>query len=311
MKTVNTNEMLETVRECDLCHSPRPFITLADEYVGEDTLLGQIGGTGRYETVLCAECGWVFKPRVLTSVQLRRLYSDVGGDATYDPVAAQSNRRRSQKLFQLVRRYINLDQDTLDILDVGGGIGQVSQSFSQEGHRVHLLDVATQVPIHPAMLIHNTTLSEFQSSQRFDVVLMNHVLEHLWSPTSTLLKVGNLMKQGAILYVEVPFELYTPYIKKKLGDPCHVGYFSLAVLEHFLEKTGFSILLLQRTLGRYNATGVMVIQAVARKAAGGAEGALSTDRKGWLKSALEMFHPHQVVLILLRMKSRLFGTRES
>jgi SAM-dependent methyltransferase len=109
----------------------------------------------------------------------------------------------------------------------------------------------------------------FSSSMRqgtFDVVVMNHVLEHVFSPTSLLEAAHRVMKADGVLIVEVPFELYTPLVARHLGDWRHVGYFSRATLRQFLEKSGFALDRLALEEGHYGVRRLPVIRAVARKA---------------------------------------------
>jgi hypothetical protein len=96
---------------------------------------------------------------------------------------------------------------------------------------------------------------------------MNHVLEHVFSPTEFLTAANHVLKEEGILIVEVPLELYTPLIAKRLGDWRHVGYFCRATLRQFLEKTGFVVEHIALEKGRYEARCLPVIRAVARKTA--------------------------------------------
>src|SRR6185436_6978988 len=105
------------------------------------------------------------------------------------------------------------------------------------------------------------------SDQLFDLVIMSHVLEHVWHPTNFLRVATSLVKPGGYIYIEVPFELYTPLVRKKLGDPCHVGYFSIHTLRRLVEKTELRPLFVARALGYYNSRRVMVLQALCQRSA--------------------------------------------
>ena len=75
----------------------------------------------------------------------------------------------------------------------------------------------------------------------FDLVVMNHVLEHTTSPTDTLLTIKSLLKPGGAFVVEVP-NVEAPGSRiSHFFHAAHHYAFSPATFERLARKTGFSI----------------------------------------------------------------------
>ena len=48
------------------------------------------------------------------------------------------------------------------------------------------------------------TLDEFETDDKFDLVFMSHVIEHVLDPVATVAKIRTLLKPGGVLYLETP-----------------------------------------------------------------------------------------------------------
>jgi 2-polyprenyl-3-methyl-5-hydroxy-6-metoxy-1,4-benzoquinol methylase len=300
---------IEILGTCDLCGGSGPFWTLAAEDPRANRILQHIGiAAERYTTVLCPQCGWIFKPGKLSEAQIDRLYSAQGGERTFRAENPEPS-LRAQELHGLLGQFIDITR-TLRILDVGGGVGQVSMAFARNGHEVHIVDIGAGTPLHPAMQVHRCALADFHPGRLFDLVLMTHVLEHVWSPTEFLGLAKSLTRPGGYLYIEVPFELYTPIVKRKLGDPCHVGYFSLHILRRLLAKVALTAVFAERCLGRYNARRVMILRALASNSGEAGAAASTVLLPAWMRTMAEMFHPRQLVYALIHFVRVVIARRQ-
>jgi len=154
---------------------------------------------------------------------------------------------------------------TMRVLDVGGGVGQASFAFAENGNEVHILDIATGATLHPRIVVHASSLEAFQTDVQYSVAVVAHVLEHLWSPSTALKKIRDLLVLDGVIYIEVPFELYTPLVLRKPGDVAHVGYFSRRSLKAFLTNAGFGDIATTFRLDTYGLRKVVVISALAKK----------------------------------------------
>lgn len=74
------------------------------------------------------------------------------------------------------------------------------------------------------------------------VIVLSHVVEHMYDPVSALRRCEQLLASGGHMFVEVP-NILRPAVGKRLGawlSREHVYYYSLASLAHILSRTGFS-----------------------------------------------------------------------
>lgn len=74
--------------------------------------------------------------------------------------------------------------------------------------------------------------------EKFDKVLMRHVLEHLEHPLTALGEAYRVLKEGGVIGVEVP----NP--KKVPGDEreTHLYSWTKSTLHHIMERAGFEVL---------------------------------------------------------------------
>ena len=217
--------------------------------------------------VVCRRCRFIFQPERFSDVLLTALYEN---DTSFAYGEAEDQ-------LPIIRSYLAERQEVISkamlangiaagaaVLDVGGGRGECCQHLVQR-HRVVIADTTKFPPIDPKIEKVLGLFSADLDEGTFDVVVMNHVLEHAFSPTSLLASAHNSLKDRGILIVEVPFELYTPLVARHLGDWRHVAYFCRATLRQFLKKSGFAVVRTVLEEGCYSVRRLPVIRAVASK----------------------------------------------
>jgi len=271
---MNHLDHIQPLRTCDLCGhrlSHNCFCLARGEVVVHDF-------RARVSTVVCRTCKFIFQPEVFSEESLMRLYAQDRGFETAE----------SETTSALVRRYREFRQAfitealegmaskaVLRILDVGGGIGDCTEHLATK-HDVTVLDANDTPPRNPKV---TKLVGPFQTtsfSKPFDVIVMNHILEHVFSPNTLLSRARDLLTPGGRLVVEVPYELYTPLVFRRTGDWRHVAYFSRDTLRKHLTKAGFATHRLGIELGHYGDRRLPVIRAVAMVAERAEEPALST-----------------------------------
>lgn len=104
-------------------------------------------------------------------------------------------------------RQVCLDRNSV-VLDVGCGTGQFLSLMSRR-YRCQCLGVDfdpafAQLPAKPGIELVTTYFEMYETDQRFDLITMLHVLEHLDDPETAIRKAYNLLKPGGYLFVETP-----------------------------------------------------------------------------------------------------------
>ena len=137
-------------------------------------------------------------------------------------------------------------------LDIGSGFGFYTRGLRRLGYRTVSInpgeyenqvfkDLNGDEPL-PIMF------EDYQSEQKFGVVVMSQVLEHLLEPDVAVAKVVGLLESGGLLACAVPN--YASFLVKLLGTrdnaclwvPEHVNYFTKQGLVSLLERNGLRVL---------------------------------------------------------------------
>ncbi len=91
-------------------------------------------------------------------------------------------------------------------LDIGCGVGGFLKSmlsnFVSEGLEVN--SIHANIGTKSGLKIHNMYSSEFYPDEKYDLVTMLQVIEHLPNPKSVILDVKRLLKPGGFFYVACP-----------------------------------------------------------------------------------------------------------
>lgn len=129
------------------------------------------------------------------------------------------------------------------ILDLGCGDGQFLKLFHQKGSRVVGVDLVAS----PHSFTHQEDINHFSSKEKFDVVSLYHVAEHLHTPTQIFSKALSWLSPGGLLIVEVPVTdgLTHRFLKNDYFiyfDPNHQQFLSTSKWQQLLNQSGFDVI---------------------------------------------------------------------
>lgn len=132
------------------------------------------------------------------------------------------------------------------ILDIGCGPGWFLSSLGSEWncHGVEVSAFASKVASNSGT-IYNGTLQEYIETG-FDVIVMNHVIEHIADPVSVLKKIKKMLKHGGIFIIGTPD--FDSAAARRYGDnfrllddPTHISLFSQESMYRCLRDIGFHV----------------------------------------------------------------------
>lgn len=139
-------------------------------------------------------------------------------------------------------------------LDVGSGQGMfleaalergwecIGQEFSQDASK------SIQNRLGVDVIVCNNIKDAGFTSNSFDLVNMNHVLEHLYNPVETINEIYRILKPGGLFYCEVPRQnnflnyLSNIFGKKDFGfnyKPVHLFIFDIQTISFLFKQTEF------------------------------------------------------------------------
>jgi 2-polyprenyl-3-methyl-5-hydroxy-6-metoxy-1,4-benzoquinol methylase len=247
------NKDIEELNRCILCGNV-PLVV--DKKFG--MLLGLVPP---YEVKHCPECGlrWL-SPRPTPSAY-SKLYSYeryFDGSSTVEdyPKIAKERRFGFRKRIQMLEKILT-GRKNLKILDIGAATGEFVHEALLRGHDatgIELSEGAKQVAKEKyGIELLGTEIEALEPTEKYDVVHMSHVLEHLIDPVRTLNICQSLLRNGGILVIEVPQQFYNDLdrLKNMLGmsrksefnaySLHHTFFFNPENMSDLLKKTGFII----------------------------------------------------------------------
>jgi len=212
---------------------------------------------------ICNQCGFVFQnPRV--SEQNWNDYYEIGiydkfhrprlakgekpvntaGMITYnrvwDFISHSSNAQHSSS------NYFNKIDSKIKICEVGAGYGDIITLF--KGVQLYAIEPSEncrEVLKQKGVMVLGKSINSINDNANinFDIILMRHVLEHLYYPKKLLEDIVSLISDNGILYVAVPNILIPNYLNSFTYP--HISYFSKYSLTYLCWCVGFEVCKIQ------------------------------------------------------------------
>lgn len=144
----------------------------------------------------------------------------------------------------------------LSLLDVGCGWAQCLEYFSTKGMECYGFDPAPEAVaygVSKGLNLKHAGLEKMDVFEglRFDVVMLNNVLEHLADPVNVVTEIRqNVLKPGGLIIIDVPNEFNTFQIAGRdvhgltdwwVAPPAHLNYFSRQTLQNLLQGCGYDV----------------------------------------------------------------------
>lgn len=201
----------------------------------------------------CLNCGHVYLTNHNDSKDLYILYQE----NFYKPGSSARFTKLIENfiyLFRIVRAksLVNLlPEGKHVILDIGCGRGWTLKFLNQKGWKCTGTQISKPAAEYArktlGLEIHEKELPDIKfDSEKFDIVTVFHVLEHLQNPIDYINDINRILKPNGFLIIEVPNLSSLCYSIFKLhwfafALPHHISFFKLEVLNKILKKHGFII----------------------------------------------------------------------
>ncbi len=207
--------------------------------------------------VKCKSCGLVyFNPRP-TKEALIQYYNSELGYASCLRETKEPKSFPSDYFNRSLGTAAKLTGKKESLLDVGSGYGNFTLYAKSQGwkdlHGVELSVEAADFVRKKGISISTGTLRDANyPDEKFNLVNMDHVLEHVPDPSADLAEVARILKKGGITHVCVPnISSFSFFIQRKRwvfkSFPNHLYYFSPSSLAKILSKVGLKVIDLKTT----------------------------------------------------------------
>lgn len=231
-----------------------------------------------YDVVVCQACGFAFADRIPSQIHFDEYYQNM---SKYD----HQDHNDEESEYDLTRfRAVSdtlipfLPNRTVRVLDVGCATGRLLSLFKEKGYsNVIGLDPSPACSrsaqrLHGVQVVIGTIYEvdeAMANEQPFDAIILTGVLEHLRDIEGALRRIRGLMKDGALIFIEVPDAVgFTRWPDAPFQEFSieHINFFSKISLENLMRPHGFTQVFCCETPRHQTSSTVMpVISTVFRK----------------------------------------------
>jgi len=169
---------------------------------------------------------------------------------------AKGNRIDVQEKFNAIAKFIPKDSK---ILDIGAGLGDLLNVIYQSGlsKNLYAADISSVSLRKTALIVPDVKTIKLSyepneiEEKGFDVIIINHVLEHIETPEKYFNKWAKSLKPDGTIIVAVPLN-DKPYIE-------HLRIYNYNNFEMFIRSLGYNYLILtkQRPMGTEEIIGIL------------------------------------------------------
>ncbi len=205
--------------ECQLCGSAEKNIVSKFDRHGKPLV-----------TVHCAGCGIVTNDPIPDEETLTQFYAkhyrkEYKGAAKPRKRQVWRNFGRTLRHF---RTFSDIYRDARTCMDIGAGSGEflyLAQATGIKARGVEpSVDYSEYCRDDLGLEVRTGRLEDFDfSAERFDLIRLSHVLEHLPQPVETLKRLRDMLAENGVLYVEVP-DIADDAARKLKGKLFHFGH---------------------------------------------------------------------------------------
>ena len=233
-------------RPCPICSTEEKRLLYKQDFLDN----AQISLVSHYDVVVCDKCGFVYADQIPSQAEADKHYANMSKyEINYrEGQASQEQMDHFVKIVDFIQPHIP-DSDAR-ILDIGCSTGGLLSILKSRGYS-HLLG------IDPSPACARSTkqlygiesevndIAGFHSNEKFDLVILSAVLEHIIDFDNSMQKIRSLIKDSGLLFLEVPdaerFEshIFGPFQQFSTE---HINYFSQYSLQNFLSRFSFKMI---------------------------------------------------------------------
>jgi len=147
---------------------------------------------------------------MLTSCKYDKVMNLFRSYASHDK---NSRLEKAQKIMRIISRYKDFDKS--DVLDIGCGSGYLGSILGKKAKSYTGIDFIDERKVRNFCFLISTALRLPFKSGSFDIVICNHVIEHVPEQDKVLDEINRVLKKDGICYITSPNKLWPiePHLK--------------------------------------------------------------------------------------------------
>jgi 2-polyprenyl-3-methyl-5-hydroxy-6-metoxy-1,4-benzoquinol methylase len=237
-------QILYMKRPCPICINLKKDLLFSQNFHNKVISLME-----KYDVVACKKCGFVFADNIPSQAGFSQYYANMSKyEFNYkEGLVPKEYFGHFNKIVKFITPLVK--NKKANILDIGCSTGALLSLFKSHGYS-NLLGIdpsascARTVKKIYGIEARANNIANFKSRQKFDLIVLSAVLEHLVDLKKPLEKIWSLLKDDGLLFIEVPDAerfasyIFTPFQQFSIE---HINYFSKYSLRNLLSKFYFEV----------------------------------------------------------------------
>lgn len=243
---------MDTRRSCPICAGNAATVLHRQRFVlGSESPL-----PAEYSIVSCTRCAFVYADTDAGQAAYDRYYEE---NSRYEDVSVSTGSgvdaldsirlENTATIILELARSLRIKGKIVDVGCAGGGLLRIlrARGLSQLSG-IDASQRCVDRVIEAGLAATKATLAEVQQlsgTERGAIVILSHVLEHVWDVRNSVIQLLSLMQPGGIVYLEVPDASryhrigFPPFY---FFDSEHINHFDLESLRNLASETGLKVI---------------------------------------------------------------------
>ena len=212
------------------------------------------------QVVRCLGCGLVYvSPRLDAAALFRHYNSGESSRIEYYLDVEAADRRSFAEVMERAEREA---PGRGELLDIGPNVGTCLAVARERGWSVHGVEINADAAAYCRQtrgldVVTGTLDASTYAPDRFDVVLMGDVIEHVASPRALMRTVAGVLKPGGVVLISTPDISGWAARLLQVKPVEHIYYFDPGTMERLLRSSGLEVRAVE-PLDRYHDLTAMV-----------------------------------------------------
>jgi 2-polyprenyl-3-methyl-5-hydroxy-6-metoxy-1,4-benzoquinol methylase len=193
------------------------------------------------EIVQCNECEFIWSKQQLNDIELEVFYKEKYRDLKGEVLNFTRFRNDLQRAISQYNFYgssLNLDLSQ-EVLEIGAGWGVSPRYLHKQGFdKIHIIEPDARVDHILSKGIRKLSSVAKAPDNFFSLVVMSHVLEHIFNVQNFLHELIVKIKKSSIVFVEVP-NCENPQVLLQSSESYHYWFFTKKTLIDLFKSQGF------------------------------------------------------------------------
>lgn len=199
--------------------------------------------------VKCKKCGF-FYSTIEDGYDFYKYYKSEYREVRNEEITdnyLSSQKTRAMSQLNFIKSNINFKLENINILEIGCGLGSFLNEVNLnggEGNKLYAFEADKTMyeyarsNIKDLNIINDVYKINSFEDNKFDLIFMSHVFEHIMNPNELLLDFNRILKPTGVLFLEVPNENFNSinYLINNQKGMGHLLFFDTQTLRKFISK---------------------------------------------------------------------------